>query len=130
MHKLSSFPRSAFAWTAALALALLIPAPRAHAVSKEMIQLQEQVQQLQDALQHLQETNDTRMALLQHLVEQTADNVNRITQSMTSLQQQVTSDSQNNQISGQIQSLNDSVDEMKTRITQVNKTLQDLQSQI
>ncbi|MGC1363434.1 MAG: tetratricopeptide repeat protein, partial [Silvibacterium sp.] len=32
--------------------------------------------------------------------------------------------------SGQIQSLNDSVDEMKTRITQVNKTLQDLQSQI
>ena len=40
------------------AFVLLCSAPPAHAVSKEMVQLQTQVQQLQDALQHLQETQD------------------------------------------------------------------------
>lgn len=114
------------------ALALLVPTPRAHAVAKEIIQLQTQVAQLQNMVQHLQDTNDSRMAVLQHLVEQSADNINRLTQSMTALQHQVSGESQNQntQISGQIQSLNDSVDELKTRVTQLGKTLQDIQSQL
>jgi len=114
------------------ALVLFVPAPRAHAVSKEIIQLQTQVAQLQDMLQHLQDTNDSRMAVLQHLVEQSADNINRLTQSMTALQQQVSNEgqNQNTQMSGQIQSLNDSVDELKTHVTQLGKTLQDIQSQL
>lgn len=114
------------------ALALLVPTPRAHAVSKEIIQLQTQVAQLQDMVQHLQDTNDSRMAVLQHLVEQSADNINRLTQSMTALQHQVAGESQNQntQISGQIQSLNDSVDELKTRVTQLGQTLQQIQSQL
>lgn len=112
------------------ALALLIPAPRAHAVSKEIIQLQTQVQQLQDMLQHLQDTDAQQMAVLQHLAQQTADGVSRLNQSMTALQQQVNAENQNNQVSGQIQSLNDSVDELKTRVSQLNTTLQAIQSQL
>ncbi|HEX3473355.1 MAG TPA: tetratricopeptide repeat protein [Silvibacterium sp.] len=120
--------------SAAVALLLLVSARPAHAVSKEMIQLQTQVQTLQDMLQHLQQTNDERMGVLQHLVEQTADNVNRMSQAMTTLQQQL--DAQNasggkiDQVSGQIQGVHDSVDELKSRIAKMDKALQDIQSQL
>src|SRR5580698_5898963 len=75
--------------SAAIALLLLVSAQPARAVSKEMIQLQTQVQTLQDMLQHLQQSNDERMGVLQHLVEQTSDSVNRMSQTLNSLQQQV-----------------------------------------
>ena len=121
--------------SAVTALALLLPAPPAHAVSKEMIQLQTQVQQLQDALQHLQQSNDQQMGVLQHLVEQTADSVNRMSQTLTTLQQQVqTQETQGggkvDQLSGQIQGVNDSIDELKTRMAKLDKSLQDIQSQL
>ncbi len=102
----------------------------AHAVSKEIIQLQTQVQQLEDMLQHLQQSNDERMGVLQHLVEQSADSVNRMQQQMTALQGQMEQNSKNDTLPGQIQSLNDSVDELKTRLGAVNKQLTDIQSQL
>ncbi len=121
--------------SAVAALALLLPAPRAHAVSKEMIQLQTQVQQLQDMVQHLQQSNDERMGVLQHLVEQTADSVNRMSQTLTTLQQQVQaqqtqSGGKVDQLSGQIQGVNDSIDELKSRVAKIDKTLGDIQSQL
>ena len=119
--------RSLVPFSLVLALATLVPAPRAFAVSKEMIQLQTQVQQLSDMLQHLQQSNDERMGVLQHLVEQTADNVNRMSTQMTALQGQVESANKNDQLAGQIQGLNDSVDEMKTRLGRIDKQLQDIQ---
>jgi TolA-binding protein len=112
-----------------LATFLLVPPP-AHAVSKEIIQLQTQVQQLSDMLQHLQETNDEHMGLLQHLVEQSADSVNKLSQQMTALQAQVEQNNKNDTLAAQIQGLNDSVDELKTRLGQVNKQLGDIQSQL
>src|SRR5579883_3297585 len=93
--------------TAVATLALLCPAPRAHAASKEIIQLQTQVQTLQDMLQRMQQTNDSRLAVMQHLIEQTADNVNRMSQTVNGIQQQLQTQSENavngQQISGQIQ---------------------------
>ena len=44
--------------------------PHAFAVSKEMVQLQTQVQQLQDMVQHLQTSNDERMGVIVNLVQQ------------------------------------------------------------
>ena len=120
--------------SAVAALLLFMPAVPAHAVSKEMIQLQTQVQQLQDSLQHLQQSNDERMGVLQHLVEQTADNVNRMSQTMTTLQQQIQAQNESgskiDQVSGQVQGVHDSVDELKSRIAKLDKELQDLQSQL
>jgi tol-pal system protein YbgF len=120
--------------TAVATLAILCPAPRAHAASKEMIQLQQQVQTLQDTLQRLQQSNDERMGVLQHLVEQTADGVNRMSQTVNSLQQamqaQSVSGNKVDQLSGQMQSMNDSVDELKSRIAKLDKTLQDIQGQL
>jgi tol-pal system protein YbgF len=121
--------------SAIAALLLLLPAPTAHAASKEMIQLQTQVQQLIDMMQHLQQSNDERMGVLQHLVEQTSDSVNRMSQTVSTLQQQVQAQETQgggkvDALSGQIQSVNDSIDELKTRVAKIDKTLQDMQSQM
>jgi len=122
---------------AALLLAMvfgLVPV-RAHAASKEIIELQTQVQQLLDMVQRLQSTLDTRFGVLQHLVEQTADSANRMTASVDALQQKI--NAQNEAItgkldtaSGQAQSLNDSVDELKSRLGKLDKSIQDLQGQL
>ena len=120
--------------TAVATLVLLCPLPKAHAASKEMIQLQTQVQSLQDMLQRLQQSNDERMGVLQHLVEQTADNVNRMSQTVNSLQQAVQAQGEGGnkveQLSGQMQSMNDSIDELKSRIGRLDKTMQAIQSQL
>ncbi len=112
------------------ALALLAPARPALAVSREIIQLQTQVQALQDALTALQRSNSEQLGVLQHLVEQSTDNLNKMSQQMTSLQAKVDAEGQNNQLSGQIQSLNDSVDELKTRLGRMDTTLTGIQGQM
>lgn len=108
-------------------------APNAFAVSKEMIQLQTQVQQLQDAVARLQQSNDERMGVLKDLVQQTADSVNKMGLTVGQLQQQVAAQAQGeggkvDQVSGQVQSLNDSLDELKARLQRIEKSLGDVQS--
>jgi small-conductance mechanosensitive channel len=115
---------------ALVGLALLIPAQPAHAVSKEIIQLQTQVQSLQDMLQQMQRSNSEQMGVLQHLVEQTNDNVNRMTQQMTALQAKVDAESQNTQLQGQVQGVNDSIDELKQRLGKMDATLSAIQGQL
>jgi TolA-binding protein len=120
---------------AVLAAAFIFMPVRAHAASKEIIALQTQVQQLLDMVQRMQSTLDQKFGVLQHLVEQTADNANQMTQTVNSLQQKL--NQQNDALSGkidtasgQVQSLNDSVDELKTRIAKLDKSVQDLQNQL
>src|ERR1700761_3704633 len=127
--------RHRFVSAAALAAVLALAPVRAHAASKEIIELQTQVQQLLDMMQRMQSTLDTRFGVLQHLVEQTADNANQMSQTVNALQQKINqqSDGLSGKIdpaSGQFQSLNDSVDELKTRIAKLDKSIQDLQSQL
>jgi TolA-binding protein len=106
----------------------------AHAVSKDMIQLQTQIQQLQDAVARLQQSNDERMGVLKDLVQQTADSVNKMSVAVDGLKlgmqnEQAASSAKNDQLSGQIQSLNDSLDELKARMARMEKSLNDIQSQ-
>jgi tol-pal system protein YbgF len=115
---------------------LLASAPiPAHAASKEIIELQTQVQQLLDMVQRLQSTFDSRFSVLQHLAEQTADDANRMTATVNSLQQKINAQAEAvsgklDTTSGQVQSLNDSVDELKSRIAKLDKTLQEMQTQL
>ena len=107
----------------------------AHAVSKEIVQLQTQVQQLLDMVQRLQSTLDSHFAVMQNLATQTADEANQMTAAVNTLQQKLNSqnDASNGKmdtVSGQVQSLNDSVDELKARIAKLDKSVQDLQAQI
>lgn len=108
---------------------------RAHAANKDIVALQTQVQQLMDAVQRLQSTVDSKFGLIQHLVEQTADSANRMSQTVNALEKKV--DAQNEALSGkldtasgQVQSLNDSVDELKSRMNKLDKAISDLQSQL
>jgi tol-pal system protein YbgF len=110
------------------------PAP-AHAASKEIIELQTQVQQLLDMVQRLQSTLDTRFGVIQHLAEQTADDANRVTATVNALQQKINAQTETgggkiDAVSGQVQSLNDSVDELKSRISKLDKSVQDMQAQL
>jgi TolA-binding protein len=120
----------------AICAMVLVSTPMpAHAASKEIIELQTQVQQLLDMVQRLQSTLDGRFGVLQHLVEQTADNANQMTATVNTLQQKINAQSEANNgkldsMSGQVQSLNDSVDELKSRIAKLDKTVQDLQTQL
>jgi TolA-binding protein len=122
----------------AAAAFLLVLAPAgvpAHAVSKEIVALQTQVQQLLDMVQRLQSTLDTRFGVLQNLTQQTADQANQMTTAVADLQKKINveNDALNGKLdaaAGQTQSLNDSVDELKTRIAKLDKTVQDLQAQL
>ena len=120
---------------AALALVILgLPLESAHAESKDMIQLQTQIQQLQDAVARLQQSNDERMGVLKDLVQQTADSVNKMSVVITGLQlgaqnQQDANKASNEQLSGQVQSLNDSLDELKARVARMEKALTGIEGQ-
>jgi len=118
-----------------LFLVLNSAARPAHAVSKEMVELQTQVQQLLDMVQRLQSTMDSRFSVMQHLAEQTADAANQVTQTVTAIQQKLNAQTDAmggkvDAVSGQVQSLNDSVDELKARVAKLDKTIQDLQTQL
>ena len=134
MH-ISGVTRNRLLAAAVLSFVFLPSAPRAHAISKEIVELQTQVQQLLDMVQRLQSTLDTKMGVLQHLAEQTADEANQMTTAVNALQQKL--NTQNDAaggkldaVSGQVQSLNDSVDELKARIAKLDKSVQDLQTQL
>jgi TolA-binding protein len=134
MHILRKNGNRLFA-TAALAILLGAMPMQAHAASKEIIQLQTQVQQLLDMVQRLQTTMDTKFAVLQNLAQQTSDQAVQMNQTVNALQQKmnVENDAISGKLdtsSGQVQSLNDSVDELKTRIAKLEKTISDMQSQL
>ncbi|MGA3127098.1 MAG: tetratricopeptide repeat protein [Candidatus Korobacteraceae bacterium] len=117
-----------------MALIVVAPVTPAFAVSKEIIQLQTQVQDLADRITHMQQSFDERMGVMRSLVEQSTDNVNKLADSVQTMQkslQQQGTDSQSkiDQVSGQIQTLNDSVDELKARLVKASKQLDDIQSQ-
>lgn len=117
-----------------LALVLSASLP-AHAASKEIIELQTQVQQLLDMVQRLQSTVDSRFGLVQHLVEQSTDSVNQMNTAVAAMQQKLNAQSEStggklDSVSGQVQSLNDSLDELKSRIAKLDKQMQDIQSQL
>jgi len=102
-------------------------------VSKEMVQLQTQVQQLQEQMTAMQRSFDERMGVMNNLVERDTDAVNKVGAALSTLQstlqkQQGDSASHVDQLSGQIQALNDSLDELKARLAKVSKQLEDMQS--
>jgi tol-pal system protein YbgF len=117
----------------ALLPTLLLAATPSWGVSKETIQLQTQVQQLQEQMTAMQRSFDERMGVMNNLVERDTDAVNKAVTALSALQaslqkQQGDSSTHVDQLSGQIQSLNDSLDELKVRLAKVSKQLEDMQA--
>jgi tol-pal system protein YbgF len=122
-----------FSTLLALFSTLWLAVTPAWGASKEMIQLQTQVQQLQEQMTAMQRGFDERMGVMKNLVEQDTDAVNKATAALTTLQstlqkQQGDAATHVDQLSGQIQSLNDTLDELKARLAKVSKQLEDMQS--
>jgi len=133
--KIPPFFRNRLLAAATAALLFTASAAPAHAASKEIIELQTQVQQLLDQLQRLQTTLDKGFGILQSRVDQVADNVNQMGVTVNGLQQKLSAQSESSggkldTVSGQVQSLTDSVDELKTRIAKLDKSVSDLQGQL
>src|ERR1022692_3726164 len=114
-------------------IAFLISLTPAWGVSKEMIQLQTQVQALQDQLTQMQQSFNERMGVMKSLMDQNTDSMNKVAASITALQGSLEKLQNDNggkvdQLSGQIQALNDSLDELKARLAKVSKQLEDMQA--
>lgn len=132
--KLSSANQSIRLASVALLGTVMVFTTPAFAANRDMIQLQTQVQQLQDAVARLQQTNDERMGVMKDLVQQSADAVNKMSSNIDDLKkqmldQQTAEGNKVDQVSGQIQSMNDSIDEVKARIANLEKLLQNIQNQ-
>ncbi|HTS07030.1 MAG TPA: tetratricopeptide repeat protein [Candidatus Eisenbacteria bacterium] len=112
---------------------LWIGAAPAWGVSKEMVQLQTQVQQLQEQMTAMQRSFDERMGVMNNLVQTNSDSMNKLVASLTALEttlqkQQTDAGAKSDQLSGQIQALNDTLDELKVRLAKVAKQLEDMQA--
>jgi len=117
----------------ALFLIFWVSVAPAFGVNKEMVQLQTQVQQLQEQMTAMQRSFDERMGIMRNLVEKDTDSVNKVAAALNNLQatlqkQQGDEGSKADQLSGQIQALNDTMDEIKVRLAKVTKQLEDMQA--
>jgi tol-pal system protein YbgF len=125
-------PRQCSTLLVLLSTLVLATAP-AWGVNKETIQLETQVQQLQEQMTAMQRSFDERMGVMKNLVEQDTDAVNKVAAALGALQatlqkQQGDASTHVDQLSGQIQALNDSLDELKARLAKVSKQLEDMQA--
>ena len=116
-----------------LVLILTLGLAPAYGASKEIIQLQTQVDQLQQQMTQMTQSFNERMGVMKNLVEQNSDIANKVNVSLKDLQALITKQQQDrgaqvDQISGQVQALNDTMDEIKVRLAKLSKQLEDMQS--
>jgi tol-pal system protein YbgF len=114
-------------------LILFFAQPASAGTKEQLIQLQTTVQVLQDNMAQMKQSFDERMGVMKDLITQQTDNVNRMSTALDNLQkslQQQNTDSANkvDQVSGQVQALHDSVDELKAFLSKVSKKLDDIQA--
>jgi tol-pal system protein YbgF len=112
-------------------LSLMAAAPSFAGTKEQLIQLQTQMQDLQDQMHRMQQSFDERMGVMRNLVEQTTDAVNRTNVSVANLDKSLhaqggESTTKVDQVSTQVQALQDSVDELKARMAKLSKQLDDM----
>ena len=98
------------------AVLLLCALPAFAGTKEQLIQIQTQVQALQEQMARMQQSFDERMGVMRNLVEQTTDNINKMSVSVDNLnktlqQQNADAAGRLDQVSGQVQSLHDSVED-------------------
>jgi tol-pal system protein YbgF len=115
----------------ALGGAMLAPKPTG-AVSKDMIQLQEQVSQLLQGQRDLRSALDTNNATLRTLVQQSLDATNQLNQQMGLLQKSVqeataNSGSRIDTMGTQTQGLSDNMQDIQARVAKLGQQMNDMQ---
>ncbi len=115
------------------ALVLLITVTPASAANRDIVQLQTQVDQLQQAMTQMKQSFDERMGVMKSMMEQNTVIANKVSAAIDNLQssinrQQTDRAGQVDQISGQIQALNDTMDELKVRLAKLSKQFEEMQA--
>jgi tol-pal system protein YbgF len=116
-----------------LTLLITIWVAPAFGASKEIIELQTQVSQLQQQMTQMTQSFNERMGVMKSLLEQNTDAANKLNAAIGELQTSINKQQQDragqvDQISGQIQALNDTMDELKVRLARLSKQLEDMQA--
>jgi tol-pal system protein YbgF len=111
---------------------MLNPRPTG-AVSKEIIQLQEDVSQLLQGQQTMRSTIDANNASMRTLLQQSLDSVNALNQQMATLQKNVqeataNSSSKIDTMSTQTQGVSDNLQDVQARVGKVAAQINDMQS--
>ncbi len=112
-------------------LILMIPSASAWSADRETVQLNSQLEALQDQMIRMQSAFDERVGNMQTLDQKNADAINKLSTSLTRLEaaldrEQLDSSNRRDRLSGQIQGLNDTLDELKAYLAKVGKQLQDI----
>jgi tol-pal system protein YbgF len=118
----------------AMGAALLGPAP-VGAVAREIVELQQSINQLIQGQQTLQTAITQSDAVQKTLIEQQLDSVNKLSATMGSLQKnvedlQATSGARLDSMSTQVQGVSDNLQELLARIGKLNQQLTDAQNAI
>jgi len=116
-----------------LALFLAIYIAPAYGANKDLIELQTQVTQLQQQMTAMKQSFDERMGVMKNLLDHNADVANKVSAAIGELQASINKQQQDragqvDQISGQIQALNDTMDELKVRLAKLSKQFEDMQA--
>ncbi len=115
-----------------IAGSLLAPQP-AVAVSREIIQLQTQVQQLIQGQQDLRSALEAKTGAMTSTLSQTLDAVNKLNNTMGSLQKsiqdvQANSGTRIDTLTSQVQGLSDNLQDIQARVAKVSQQLTDTQN--
>jgi len=118
----------------AVAGSLVGPKP-ALAVAREIIELQRDVTTLLQGQKDLQQQMTQDHTVQKTLIEQSSDSVNRLNNTMSSLQKsvqdvQANSGTRLDTMSTQVQGLSDNLEEIKSRLGKLNQQLVDLQNSV
>jgi tol-pal system protein YbgF len=118
----------------AFAGSLVGPKP-ALAVAREIIELQRDVTTLLQGQKDLQQQMTQDHTVQKTLIEQSSDSVNRLNNTMSSLQKsvqdvQANSGTRLDTMSTQVQGLSDNLEEIKSRLGKLNQQLVDLQNSV
>ena len=119
-----------------LCVALLsvgVLAPPSFAVDKEVIQLQQSVALLQGMVRELQRNFDEKTAVMRTLVEQSADQVSKLSTDLTAVQQSIQSSVGNagqkmDSVGTQVQGLQSSIDDLRARLDKLSQQVAKLET--
>jgi tol-pal system protein YbgF len=112
---------------------VVLSIPSAFGANRDIIELQTEITQLQTQMTQMKQSFDERMGVMKNLLEQNTDVTNKVAGAINALQASINKQQQDrsgegDQLSGQIQSLNDTMDELKVRLTKLSKQLEDMQA--
>lgn len=116
----------------AIAGAMLAPQP-ADAVSRDMVELQQQVAQLLQGQQDMRSAIDSNNATIKTLVQQSLDSVNKLSAEMSSVQKSVQEVQANtgariDTMAQQTQGLSDNLQDVQARVGKLSQQLTDAQN--